>query len=175
MTKRLILIRHAKSSWNDPFDDDHARVLNKRGEAAATAIGGWLAENRYIPQSVLCSDARRTQDTAALILPSLSPAPKLRLSGMLYHAAPDTILDLVQRETADTVAVIAHNPSIGMLANALVRTAPDHHRFSDYPTCAATIIDFDIGTWMTLERGSGTCVDFVVPRDLIGTAGQDIE
>ena len=175
MTKRLILIRHAKSSWNDPFDDDHARALNTRGEAAATAIGGWLAENGYIPQNVLCSDARRTQDTAALILPCLSADPKLQLSGMLYHAAPDTILDLVQKETADTVAVIAHNPSIGMLANALVRTAPDHRRFNDYPTCATTVIDFDIDTWMTMKRGSGTCVDFVVPRDLIGTAGNDID
>jgi phosphohistidine phosphatase len=94
---------------------------------------------------------------------------------MLYHAAPDTIMDLLQRETADTVAVIAHNPAIGMLANALVKTPPDHHRFSDYPTCATTVIDFAVDAWSEVRRRSGTCQDFVVPRDLIGTTGQNID
>ena len=175
MTKRLILIRHAKSSWDDAFTDDHARVLNKRGQASATAIGQWMGNKGYLPDVVLCSDAMRTEQTAKLILAHLTPTTPLKLSAMLYHAVPDTILDLVQKETADTVAIIAHNPSIGMFANALVRIAPDHHRFSDYPTCATTIIDFDIDTWMMMEPGSGTCVDFVVPRDLIGTAGNDMD
>ena len=175
MTKRLILIRHAKSSWDDAFADDHARVLNNRGRASAQAIGGWLTDQGYTPQTVLCSDAARTQETAELILPQLAPAPKLKLSGMLYHAAPDTIMDLIGRETADTIAVIAHNPSIGMVANALVGTPPDHHRFSDYPTCATTVIDFDTDSWADIHRGSGSCVDFVVPRDLIGTTGSDID
>lgn len=175
MTKRLILIRHAKSSWSDPFADDHARVLNKRGRASAGAIGNWLADRGYIPDIVLCSDASRTKETADLILPALSPQPKLRLSGMLYHAAPDTIMDMIHRETSQTVAVVAHNPSIGMLANALVISPPDHHRFGDYPTCATTVIDFDTETWTTVQRRSGICVDFVVPRDLIGTTGSDID
>lgn len=175
MTKRLILIRHAKSSWDSAFADDHARTLNPRGRASAQAIGDWLADQGHIPQTVLCSDAMRTQETAKLILSKLSPTPELRLSGMLYHAAPDTIVDLLQHETAQTVAVIAHNPSIGMLANALVKTPPDHARFSDYPTCATTVIDFSINTWAGVERQSGICVDFIVPRDLIGTTGQDID
>lgn len=175
MTRRLILIRHAKSSWSDPFADDHARVLNTRGRASAEAIGAWLATNGYIPDMVHCSDAVRTQETAELVLRHLTPVPKLRLTGMLYHAAPDTIMDLLQRATAETVAIIAHNPAIGMLANALVKTRPNHHRFSDYPTCATTVIDFAVDAWSDVQRQSGTCVDFVVPRDLIGTTGQDID
>ena len=170
MTLRLILIRHAKSSWDDPFGDDHARVLNKRGRASAEAIGAWLAAQGHIPDVVLCSDAARTQETAALILPALAPNPTLELSGRIYHAAPDTILDLIHQQTTQTVAVIGHNPGIGMLANALVTTPPAHHRFSDYPTCATTVIDFDVGGWRELEPKSGQCKAFVVPRDLIGTA-----
>ena len=54
MTCRLILIRHAKSSWDDPMADDHARVLNGRGRASAAAIGGWLAAKSYLPDVVLC-------------------------------------------------------------------------------------------------------------------------
>jgi phosphohistidine phosphatase len=175
LTLRLILIRHGKSGWDDPFADDHARVLNKRGRTSATAIGNWLSEHGYIPDAVLCSDAARTQETAELILPPLTPSPQLRLSKMLYHGAPDTVLDLVRKETSQTVAVIGHNPGIGMLANMLVAKPPAHHRFSDYPTCATTIIDFDVDAWSAVKMRAGKCVGFVVPRDLIGTTGQDIE
>lgn len=175
MTLRLILIRHAKSSWSDPFADDHARVLNARGHASAEAIGAWMAAEGYLPDVVLCSDAVRTQETAALILPSLDPQPRLDLSGTIYHASPDTILDLLYRQTAETVAVIGHNPGIGMLANMLVRVPPKHHRFSDYPTCATTVIDFDAESWVQAKARTGYCKAFVVPRDLIGTSAQDIE
>ncbi len=166
MTLRLILIRHAKSSWSDPFADDHARVLNKRGQASAKAIGTWMAQNGYRPDVILCSDAARTRETAGLILPELSPEPALRLSQMLYHAAPDTILDQLHRQEEQTVGVIGHNPGIGMLANALAAAAPDHHRFSDYPTCATTIMDFDADHWAVVAPRSGRVVDFIVPRDL---------
>ena len=175
MTLRLILIRHAKSSWSDPFADDHARVLNNRGQASATAIGTWMAQEGYIPDAVLCSDAERTQETATLILAALDPKPRLQLSGRIYHAAPDTILDLIQKQPEQTIAVIGHNPGIGMLANGLVQAAPDHRRFSDYPTCASTVIDFEVGRWIEVQPRTGHCKAFVVPRDLIGTASHDIE
>ncbi len=175
MTLRLILIRHAKSSWSDPFADDHARVLNKRGRDSAEAIGKWLAEQGYLPDVVLCSDAARTQETAELILPQLDPAPRFRLSARLYHAAPDTILNLLRKENAPTIAIIGHNPGIGMLANALVQAPPAHHRFSDYPTCASTVIDFDMDAWDKVKPQTGHCQAFVVPRDLIGTTGHDID
>lgn len=175
MTLRLILIRHAKSSWSDPFADDHARVLNKRGRASAKAVGNWMAENGYLPQVVLCSDAARTKETAELLLAPLSPAPVLKLTSSIYHAAPNTILDLTAKESAKVIAVIGHNPGIGMLANALVSKPPAHHRFGDYPTCATTIIDFDELAEGGIVLGTGQCTDFVVPRDLIGTSGQDID
>ncbi len=166
MSKRLILIRHAKSSWDNPYGDDHARVLNKRGRASAKALGAWLVEQGYVPDVLLCSDAARTQETAALALPDHKPV----LLARLYHAAPQTILDMVSKQTARCVAVIGHNPGIGMLANALVQTPPPHHRFGDYPTCATTVIDFDDG----VKQGQGRCRAFVVPRDLIGTSNHDI-
>lgn len=175
MTRRLILIRHAKSSWSDPFADDHARVLNARGQASASAIGEWLAAQGYVPDLVLCSDAARTQETAQLILPALTPKPRLQLSGRLYHAAPDTILSLIHKQEVQTLAIIGHNPGIGMSATGLVKEAPDHHRFSDYPTCATTVIDFDHAAWALVGPKEGRVVDFIVPRDLIGTSAQDIE
>ena len=170
MTRRVILIRHAKSSWGDPFADDHERVLNARGRASADAVGKWLAGKGYVPDTVICSDAARTRETAELILPHLSPAPRLQLSSRLYHASPDTIWESIQKHNAEVVAIIGHNPGIGILANTLVAEPPTHPRFQDYPTCATTVIDLP-------EAGpdtKGSCVDFVVPRDLIGTSGPKI-
>ena len=175
MTKRLILIRHAKSSWSDPFADDHARVLNERGRASAPAIGTWMADKGYVPQIVLCSDAARTRETADLILDQLPARPELVLLPQLYHAAPLTLLEVIQRQSFDTIAMVGHNPGMGMLAGLLVRTAPAHTRFSDYPTCATAVIDFAIDDWADAGQHGGTCVDFIVPRDLIGTSRGDID
>ena len=175
MSLRLILIRHAKSSWGDPFADDHARVLNNRGRTSAKAIGEWLAQAGHVPDLVLCSDAARTRETAERIILAFAARPRLQFSGRLYHAAPDTIFDLIRKQTTSHLAVIGHNPGIGMAANALVATPPDHHRFSDYPTCATTVIDFAMTSWGDLKPGWGQVVDFTVPRDLIGTSGSEID
>ena len=169
MTLRLILIRHAKSSWSDPFADDHSRALNKRGHASAIAVGKWMEAKGYLPQVLLCSDAARTQETAELILPSLRLRPELVLLPSLYLAAPETIANAVRNRKEIVVAVIGHNPGIGMLANSLVCAPPDHPRFHDYPTCATALIDFHEVLEGKLIPGTGRCTDFIVPRDLIGT------
>tara|TARA_R110002051_G_scaffold137753_7_gene210316 strand:+ start:12089 stop:12601 length:513 start_codon:yes stop_codon:yes gene_type:complete len=168
---RLILIRHGKSSWDDPFGDDHARILNARGKAASQAIGQWLVQNEYLPDMVLVSDAARTVETANYILEAQPNAPQVKFMQRLYHAAPDTILEAVQRQSANTIAVIGHNPGIGMAASGLVTTAPKHPRFNDYPTCATTVIDFG----GPIGPGLGRCINFIVPRDLIGAAGRDAD
>jgi len=160
--KRLILIRHAKSGWDDPMADDHERVLTERGRVAAKEIGAWLREQAFVPEVMLVSDAARTKETHKHLCSGLGQTPETMFHPVLYHASPDTILDLVQRQNAQTIAVIAHNPGIAMAAHGLVGRRPAHNRFSDYPTCATTIIDFDTH----IDIGSGRCTDFVVPRDL---------
>lgn len=167
MTCRLILIRHAKSSWDDPMADDHARVLNGRGRASATAIGGWLAAKSYLPEVVLCSDAARTAETLALILPELPNKPKVQFRGGLYHASPDHMLEVLQRQTAGTIALVAHNPGIGALACGLVAARPDNPDFARYPTAATAVIDFDVDTWAQVRPAQGVLVDFTTPRALM--------
>lgn len=163
---RLILIRHAKSSWGDPFQDDHARRLNDRGRAAAASIGRWLAQKGYVPDEVLCSDAARTVETLALILKELPEISRVSHRPALYHASPDTMLDLLQRATGRCVAMIGHNPGIGGMACGIVAARPDHPRYVDYPTAATAIVDFDIAEWSMLRPGTGRVVDFVTPADL---------
>ncbi|WP_323767140.1 SixA phosphatase family protein [Antarctobacter sp.] len=159
--KQLILIRHAKSDWG--FDrPDHDRPLNARGRRAAPAIGNWLRDHGYLPDEVLCSTATRTRETLALLG---TPAPT-RYERALYHAAPETMLDVLQSAQGNSVMMLAHNPGIAGLAEALVRTAPDHPRFDAYPTCATLVARFDIDDWKALMPGTGDARAFIVPRDL---------
>jgi phosphohistidine phosphatase len=164
MTRRLILIRHAKSGWGDPYADDHARDLTDRGHTAAMAIGQWLATQGYVPDLILTSDATRALQTTDQVKRGLGTQPETQEHGLLYHAAPETIQDIAVKTNANTLAIVGHNPGIGMAARRFVTYAPKHHRFDDYPTCATTIIDFDNNDWM--KAGKGVATDFIVPRDL---------
>ncbi len=166
MTLRLILIRHAKSSWGDLNALDHERTLNERGRRSAPAIGEWLKNRSYLPDQVLCSDAVRTRETLSLIAPYWD-TPQVSFLPSLYLATAHAMLNDLHRATAKTVAIIGHNPGIGSLAAGLLHTRPAHPRFTAYPTCATTIIDFPHDTWPEVAAASGVCVDFVVPRDLL--------
>ena len=162
MTKRLILIRHAKSSWDQP-GPDHDRPLNKRGYASAKAIGAWLKGNGYWPQEVWCSTAKRTAETCE----HLGFGGFVNFTGKLYHASPVAMVRVLKAARADHVAMIGHNPGISLLASQLVTQPPAHPRFLHYPTCATAVIDFKIDKWQDVTMRSGQTLDFIVPRDLI--------
>lgn len=163
MTQRILLIRHAKSSWGDLGLSDRDRKLNGRGRKAAPAIGRWLADNGYLPDLMLVSDAARTMETAGLILGELPGEPTVIYRGNLYLASPDVMLAALRSETAGTIALIGHNPGIAILAEMLVAAPPHHSRFADYPTGAATVLDFAD----EVRPGAGTCVDFAIPADVM--------
>ena len=169
MTLRLILVRHAKSDWDDPALPDHARPLNDRGRRSARAIGGWLADRGFLPDEVLCSDAVRTRETWERLSGRLTGPPSCRYLPSLYHASPDAMLSVLHRATGQTVMLIGHNPGIGGLGGWLLRQTPDHPDFGRYPTCATLIADFDVDAWQEIAPGQARPVAFVVPRDIPAT------
>jgi phosphohistidine phosphatase len=124
-------------------------------------MGQWLIDKSYIPDLVLCSDAARTRETALCLFATMTEAPVVRYMPALYNAGSDDVLRMIRAETSARMCVIGHNPGIGMLAQMLVRNAPDHPRFDDYPTCATTVLEFA----GDIAAGQGTCLDFIVPRD----------
>ncbi|MCP3969854.1 MAG: histidine phosphatase family protein [Rhodobacteraceae bacterium] len=168
MTLRLILTRHAKSSWDSPAPDDHARPLNGRGRRSASAIGGWLNDSNYTPDLVLSSDSARTRETWALIEATLDQAPdQVVWLKELYHAPAQTMLEVLKAAgTAASVMMLGHNPGIGGFANMLAARPPRHARYRDYPTAATAIMQFDAARWRDVDWGMGSVVDFTVPRDL---------
>lgn len=164
MTRTLILTRHAKSSWDDPFPSDHDRPLNKRGRISAPAIGDWLRENGWRPDEVISSTATRTRETWDRM--GLS-AETVRFTQSLYHASPDEMLNVLSGATQETVLMLGHNPGIAAFAHRIVREAPDHPRFYDCPTCATSVIRFDLNDWADIHWHSGQVLGFAIPRELL--------
>ena len=165
--KRLILTRHATSSWDDPATPDHDRPLNERGRAAAAELGIWLSSRGYAPGEVLCSDAERTRETWAGLAPALPCTPVLQLKPALYHAGPDVMLAVLRHASDDCVMMIGHNPGIAEFAARLVARTPAHDDFSRYPTGATLVCDFVANNWADVGFGQAAVLDFVVPRETV--------
>ena len=161
MTKRLILMRHAKSDWSHDLND-HDRPLNKRGRKSAYSLKSWLGLNDYNPDQILCSSSERTQET----LFRLDLKAQTTFLREMYLADAAALLAVLKKASGDCVLMIAHNPGIAWFAQQMVATAPDHVRFSDYPTGATLVADFDVDDWEDVKPGSGVSVDFVIPREL---------
>jgi phosphohistidine phosphatase len=162
--KRLILMRHAKSSWDGPVLADHDRPLNGRGRLSAKAVGDWLRSCGYIPDQAFVSTSTRTRETfARLKLPC-----DTEFLEDLYHATPREILACLRQASGDTVLLIGHNPGIAELAQCLPSDKPSHGRFLDFPTCATLVTDFDVQDWQAVQTGTAASLNFVIPRELTG-------
>jgi phosphohistidine phosphatase len=164
--RRLIVMRHAKSSWAEPNQRDLDRPLNKRGRRAATLIGDWLKAGSYRPDLALVSSARRAQETWAGVVASTGGAETTYLPE-LYHAEPRAMLAaLRQAPDVETVLMLAHQPGIGPFAARLLADPPEDAEFAKYPTAATAVIEFDLSGWEQADWGTGRLAAFVVPRAL---------
>ncbi|MCF6305046.1 MAG: histidine phosphatase family protein [Rhodobacteraceae bacterium] len=165
--KRLILIRHAKSSWSSGASADKSRPLNDRGRAAATKIGAWLNKQGYMPDEVISSSATRCAQTWDGISEILGKDADLRFDDTLYLASAHTMLKQLQTASGDAVMMLGHMPGIGEFARDLRRDpAPAHETFQKYPTGAVTVLDFKVDNWADVLMGTGKFVDYVAPREL---------
>ncbi|UJA20812.1 histidine phosphatase family protein [Thermoleophilia bacterium SCSIO 60948] len=170
MTRRLHLLRHAKSSWDDASLADHDRPLNERGVSACELVARDLEAAGVEPGLVICSTAVRTRQTLELIGPGLGGEPELRFERGVYEAAAGELLELIAdlggEETE--LLVVGHNPATATLAAALAGAgdadALERMR-QKFPTAARASLSFE-GAWDQLEPGSATLEAFVRPRDL---------
>ncbi|MFL2758755.1 MAG: SixA phosphatase family protein [Paracoccaceae bacterium] len=163
MTLRLILMRHAKSSWNKPVSD-HERELNGRGRASAQAMGNWLRENDILPEEALISTSKRTRET----FKGLDVKPtRVRFLEDLYHPSPAKLLCTLKSAQEKTVLIISHNPACANFADAMAKIPPAHKRFHDYPTCATWVATIDKDYWTEVEFGLARTIAFAVPREVL--------
>jgi len=160
----LYLLRHAKSSWDDPDLADHERPLAPRGEKAAVRIAEHLRREEIVPELVLCSTALRARQTLAALLPVLPGDVEIRLEDALYGAGAPELLARVREvdEAVGSALVIGHNPTLHELALALTRREDVLERF---PTGALATLKVRLG-WAELGEGTAELAGFVVPREL---------
>jgi phosphohistidine phosphatase len=169
--KTLLLLRHGKSSWADPALADRDRPLAPRGQRAAELIGRYVEAHRLRPALVLCSPARRAQDTLAIVQPWLGADVEVSTDEAMYDADADDLLERLHAlpETIASVLVVGHNPALHDLATALAGDG-DHDALAQlhtkFPTCALAALDLGRGQWRGLRAGQAYLTGLVLPRRL---------
>jgi phosphohistidine phosphatase len=164
--RRLTLIRHANAEWKNATIPDFDRPLNKRGLAEAEAIAKILLEEELVPDLLLASPARRTQQTTEVIVRKLElTARKVKSVETLYLAPLEDILTLV-RATGPKVqhlAIVGHNPGLSELAGHLAPESPD---FDGLGTGAACTLTFTARAWTHLAPPAAHMVKLQPPAKL---------
>jgi phosphohistidine phosphatase len=161
--KTLLVLRHAKSSWNGPARHDHERPLNTRGRRDGPRMGALVRECGLLPDIVISSDAVRARLTAEAVTKAARYAGEILLDPRLYVAGPADILSLLRtvRENAETVMIVGHNPGLEELVEQLTGER------QDMPTAALAQIVLPIDRWRDLTLSTrGTLMGHWRPKDL---------
>ena len=146
--KRLLLLRHAKSSWDDASLDDWERPLNDRGRRDAPRAGEWLRDHLRQPDAIITSDAVRARTTAEAVAKAAGYSRALVIEPSLYLATPQAVLDLLNAvpDEAQAVLVVGHNPGLEELVRQLTG---GYHAM---PTAALIELELPIEHWSELDE-----------------------
>ena len=165
---RLFVLRHAKSSWDDPGLDDHERPLAPRGRRAVEALASYLSARNIHPELVLCSSSRRTRET----LDGIGVGGEHVIERALYGAGAGEVIDRLRQvpESVSSAMLIGHNPSSQMLVLRLTNHdadgSADPHRDAvkrKFPSGALATLSFDCD-WSELAPGCARLEEFISPK-----------
>ena len=159
--KRLYLIRHAKSSWNNADLADYERPLNKRGEKDTPFMGKRLKKHDVKPDLIISSPAKRALKTAKIIAQEIGyPTKKIYTNESIYDAAPLSLLNTIRNidDLYDQVMLFGHN-SITELARYFTK-----YQVENVPTCGIFCIGFDLDSWEAVSEGKGDFIFFDYPK-----------
>jgi phosphohistidine phosphatase len=169
---RLMLLRHAKSSWPSGVQDAERPLLD-RGEAAARLMGAYMAHHALIPDRVLCSPARRTRDTwtgiSAAIAAQLPAIAEIVFDGRLYGATRQGLVSVIrdQHDAVRTLLILGHNPGMQEAAEWLIAAGDVELRerlHEKFPTAALAVIDFALDSWSRVHGHSGRLERYLTPH-----------
>ena len=168
MRRHLLLLRHAKSAWDDPSLVDHDRPLAPRGTEAGRRLRDHVGRLRERPDVVLCSSAVRTVQTLDFIRPRLSKRTTISIEDGLYLADADSWLRRLRllNDELTCAMAIGHNPGLEELAEMVVGSGSAELRdrlAAKFPTGALATISFT-GDWSALAAGSGRLDALFEPR-----------
>lgn len=160
--KRLYVLRHAKSSWDDASLADFDRPLNSRGLASAPLMGRTMAERGYLPDVVISSPAARAATTAKLAAEAAAIKDPILFEGRIYEASPQTLVRVISEidQNASSAMIVGHNPGIEGLVSFLTG------ELAAMPTAALAVIDLEINEWNAASQQSGKLVEIITPKEV---------
>jgi phosphohistidine phosphatase len=166
----LMLLRHAKSRWDDPGLEDFDRPLAARGREAAVRMGAYMARQGLAPDLILCSSAVRARQTLELVRPHLGDSAT-QFADALYLATPAALLQRLRKLGADAKAVllIGHNPGLHNLAMSLAGSGEKKSLEAlagKFPTAALAVLTFKARDWSEIAADAGRLCDFMTPKRL---------
>ncbi len=159
--KTLLILRHAKSSWDDPSMSDFERPLNARGLRAAPFMGGLMRRRELIPDTILSSPAMRARHTAKLVQQSGAFDAEIKFDHDIYEASPGSLRQAVAEidDEITTALLVGHNPGIEGFIRYLTG------KLEPMPTAALAVIELKISKWNEIDDGCGELKAVIRPRD----------
>jgi phosphohistidine phosphatase len=164
--RRIVVIRHAQSSWDDPSLADHDRPLSKRGRKARSRLRDHIEGLELRPDLVMCSSSRRTRETLAGIRSAFGRKARVESDSELYAASAEKLVTELRRldDQVTTVVLIGHNPGVADLVELLVSaSANDEAAIDTFPTAAVAVLSV-AGPWRALQPACASLESFWSPR-----------
>ena len=161
--KTLLILRHAKSSWNNAQLTDYERPLNKRGKIDAPRMGKHLREQELVPDLIITSSAERAMTTAEAVAQASGYEQEIQSTRSFYHADPEAYLDVLRQldDSLERVMVVGHNPGMEELLEELTGV------WEQMPTAALAQISLPINHWRELDgETTGELVNLWRPKEL---------
>lgn len=159
--KTLFIMRHAKSSWDNPALSDFERPLNNRGLKTAPFMGEVMAKNGFQPEIIVSSPAERAKQTAELVKKSAAFATEIRFDERIYEASPLRLLEVVSgiEDKYDSAMVVGHNPGFENLVRVLTG------KLEAMPTAALAVVDLEIDSWKETTGETGNLRKLIRPKE----------
>lgn len=161
--KTVLLLRHAKSAWDDPGLTDHDRPLNRRGQRDAPQMGQLIQAQGLTPDVIVSSTAARAHGTAERVARQCGYRGQIELAPSLYQATARHYLGHLQQlpDECSRVLVVGHNPGLEELLELVTGS------YERLPTAALAQVSFDIGSWRDLAwTPTGQLVQVWRPKEL---------
>lgn len=159
--KQLIVVRHAKSSWEAGILNDYDRVLNNRGHEEAKAMAALLKQKQILPKLLISSTATRAFTTASYFANELHIAiADIEKQHHLYNAPQEHYDDVIKNvlDDIDSIALFGHNPGITDFVNSLT-----NKKIVEMPTCGVFVVEAACKSWKDFKKSSKTFQHFLYP------------
>lgn len=158
--KKLYILRHAKSSWDNPVLADFERPLNERGTKTADFMGKFINKNDFSPDLILSSPAIRAKETANIVKKTADIHADVKFEENIYEASPQTLLKILSElnENLQSVMLVGHNPGLEGLIKLLTG------EIQSMPTAGLAIVDLKIEKWKEIKLESGDLQKLVRPK-----------